>query len=140
MSRKRRRESQLTEDLVVKIMGYVVGLNNLALVCNQWHKLLAPETGPCIPGLVRVVNMTMAHVLCVPVRQWWCSLRLPSQITNDQLFSLAAKCTAITTLDLSGCTGLTDKGLARDIGCKFAILCGKYSKIYATHLIFTSLT
>merc|ERR1712166_724497 len=88
-------------------------LNRMALVGHLWHNMLAPQAGVCMPALTRRVTLVEPTMLAVAqiARPWWRWVRGGSGITDTGLASLAG-CSAIITLDLSGCCKITDAGLA----------------------------
>ena len=87
-------------------------LNRMALVGCCWHNVLAPPAGACIPALTRRVTLGEPDLLAVAqiARPWWRCVRARSNATNAGLASLAAACTAITTLNLSYCRPIGDAG------------------------------
>ena len=88
-------------------------LNRMALVGCCWHNVLAPPAGACIPALTRRVTLGEPDLLAVAqiARPWWRCVRAQPDATNAGLASLAAGCTAITTLNLHGCRQIGDAGL-----------------------------
>ena len=89
-------------------------LNRMALVGRLWHNALAPQAGACMPALTRRVTLREPDMLAVAqiARPWWRWVRGRSDATDAGLASLAAGCTAITTLYLSCCNQVGDAGLA----------------------------
>ena len=96
------------------VNGENLALNRMALVGCCWHNVLAPPAGACIPALTRRVTLGERDMLAVAqiARPWWRRVRGRSGITDTGLASLAAGCSAITSLDLSACGLITDAGLA----------------------------
>ena len=101
------------------VNGENLALNRMALVGCSWHNVLAPPAGACIPALTRQVTLGEPDLLAVAqiAQPWWRCLRARSDATDAGLASLAAGCTAITTLDLShgnlfNCNKIGDVGLA----------------------------
>ena len=89
-------------------------LNRMALVGRLWHNALAPPAGACMPALTRRVTLGARNLLAVAqnARPWWRWVKVGTHVTERGLASLAAGCSAITTLDLAGCDQITDTGLA----------------------------
>ena len=85
-------------------------LNRMALVCCSWHNVLAPPNGACTPALTRWVTLGEANLLLA--RPWWRYVKARRDAADTGLASLAAGCTAITTLNLSRCNQIGDAGLA----------------------------
>ena len=80
----------------------------------MWHDALAPPAGACMPALTRHMTLTERDMLAIAqiARPWWRWVRGGLDTTDTGLASLAAGCTAITTLDLSRCDHIRDAGLA----------------------------
>ena len=74
--------------------------NMLALVCRSWHSALAPAN--CTPVVIRWVILNNAGMLAVGENApaWWRWVAGREDVTNTGLAHLAARCHAITTLDL----------------------------------------
>ena len=103
----------------VEANGRNAVLNRMALVGNLWHSMLAPQEGACMQTLTRCVTLGEPDMLGMAQieRSWWRRVR-GSGVTDTGLASLAAGCTAITSLNLWGCHQITDTGLASLVaGC-----------------------
>ena len=88
-------------------------LNRMALVGRLWHNALAPPAGACMPALTRCVTLGERDMLAVAqiARPWWRWVEGRESVAPAGLASLAAGCTAITTLDLSCCCNIGDTAL-----------------------------
>ena len=98
----------------VEANGRNAVLNRMALVGRLWHNALAPQAGACMPTLTRCITLSNRDMLAVAqiVRPWWRRVRARIYVIDTGLASLAAGCTAITSLKIAGCYQITDGGLA----------------------------